>query len=76
MQQVNLHEAKTHLSRLVDDVISKGDEVIICKAGQPLVRLVKFKKTAKKRQPGLLKGKIKISKDFDKLPKEFESYFK
>ena len=73
MKKSNLHEAKTNLSKLVD-MAMKGEEVIICKAGVPMVKIVAFKQP-KKRVPGLLKGKIKIHKDFDKLPKSFLKYF-
>lgn len=74
MKKANLHEAKTHLSKLVD-LAAKGEEVIICKAGQPVARLVAIK-TIKKRKPGQWEGKVKIEKDFDKLPADFAKYFK
>jgi prevent-host-death family protein len=61
---VNIHEAKTHLSRLVDEVC-EGKELILAKAGKPLVKLVPLKKAKSKRKPGFLKGKMKIGKDFD-----------
>lgn len=64
MRQVNIHEAKTHLSRLVDDVAS-GDEIIIAKAGKPVARLVGVTPNRAPRRPGLLKGKIRIADDFD-----------
>lgn len=74
MIKANLHDAKTHLSKLVDAAV-EGEEIIICKAGVPLVRLVALK-TPKERIPGKLKGLIRIEKDFDTLPKEFMEYFK
>jgi prevent-host-death family protein len=61
---VNLHAAKTHLSRLVDEAAA-GQEIVIAKAGTPVARLVMFRKQAKPRKPGLLKGQIRIAKDFD-----------
>jgi prevent-host-death family protein len=61
---VNIHQAKTHLSRLVDEVC-EGKELILAKAGKPLVKLVPLKKARPKRKPGFLKGKIKIGKNFD-----------
>jgi len=61
---INIHEAKTHLSRLVDEVC-KGKELILAKAGKPLVKLVPLKPSKPKRTPGFLKGKIKIAADFD-----------
>jgi prevent-host-death family protein len=64
MQQINIHEAKTHLSRLLENVI-EGDEVVIAKHGKPVARLIPFKTKAKARKPGSLKGKIKMMDDFD-----------
>ncbi len=64
MKKVNIHEAKTHLSRLVEDVAA-GEEVIIAKAGKPVARLVAFEKPAQPRAPGALRGRIKIAEDFD-----------
>lgn len=70
MAVVNIHEAKTHLSRLVDEV-SAGKELVIAKAGKPLARLVPIKPPKPVRKPGFLKGKIRISSDFDEpLPDE------
>lgn len=63
MQTVNIHQAKTHFSKLIDAAMY-GEEIIIAKAGKPVVRLVPFS-AEKTRQFGLLKGKIKIAKDFD-----------
>ncbi len=65
MPQVNLHEAKTHLSRLVE-AAAKGKEIVIAKAGKPMARLVPLRPSARKeRKPGTLKGKIWIAEDFD-----------
>ena len=75
MIQSNLHEAKTHLSRLIEKAL-EGEEVIICKAGKPIVQLIAFKGKRKKRSPGGWEGKVKISADFDKLPNEFMEHFK
>lgn len=60
---VNVHEAKTHLSRLLADV-EKGHEVTIARAGRPIARLVRADPPAK-RQLGLERGQIWISPDFD-----------
>lgn len=59
---VNMHEAKTHFFKLVDAVMH-GQEVIIAMSGKPVAKLVSIKKS--QRRMGVLKGKIKISKDFD-----------
>jgi len=60
---LNLYEAKTQLSALVD-AAAAGAEIVIAKHGKPMAKLVPFK-TAAKRKPGRLKGKIWMSKDFD-----------
>lgn len=60
---VNVHEAKTHLSRLLADV-ENGHEVTIARAGRPIARLVRVDPQAK-RELGLERGKIWISPDFD-----------
>jgi len=58
-----MHEAKSKLSQLVE-AAALGEEVIIAKSGKPIVRLVPFQ-THTKREFGLLKGKVKMSSDFD-----------
>jgi prevent-host-death family protein len=63
MQTVNIHEAKSQLSRLIEAAVS-GEEVIIAKAGTPVVRLVSVG-TKPKLRFGLMKGKIKIADDFN-----------
>ncbi len=75
MKKANLHEAKTHLSKLIDYVI-QGEEVVICKSGTPVAKLIPFQEKKEKRKPGLWKGKVKIEKDFDKLPEDFMRFFK
>lgn len=61
---INIHDAKTHLSRIVDEVAA-GTEVIIAKAGKPLARLSPISAPVKKKKLGLLKGKVKVSDDFN-----------
>lgn len=74
MSIVNIHEAKTHFSKLVDCALN-GDEVIIAKAGKPAVKLVPIP-NKKQRLLGVLKGKVKIGDDFDDLlPDEFLDSF-
>lgn len=74
MRTVNMHEAKTHFSKLVDSVM-KGNEVVIAMAGRPVAKLTPIEKKPKRR-PGALKGKIRIAKDFDApLPEDILSYF-
>jgi len=64
MHTVNIHEAKTNFSKLVDAVM-QGEEIIIAKAGKPAAKLVPITPIKPKRKPGALKGKIKIAKDFN-----------
>ena len=61
---VNIYEAKTHLSKLVDRV-SEGAEVIIAKSGKPKARLVPYVAAPPRRVPGLGKGRWRAGKDFD-----------
>jgi len=64
----NIHEAKTHLSRLVERVAA-GEEVVIAKAGKPVAKLVPYREEAPpQRKPGYWRGKVRIAADFDKLP--------
>ncbi len=64
MRTVNIHAAKTHLSRLVDDA-AQGEEIVIAKAGKPVARLVALTDPRPPRRLGGLRGKIKIPEDFD-----------
>jgi prevent-host-death family protein len=61
---VNLYDAKTQLSKLVDRA-AEGEEIIIAKAGRPMARLVPLQKARATRTFGFLKGKIRIAADFD-----------
>jgi prevent-host-death family protein len=65
MRVVNIHEAKTHLSRLVDEVANRGEEVTIAKAGKPMARLVPINSGKPRRVFGALAGHIRIADDFD-----------
>lgn len=64
MMQVNIHQAKTNLSRLLEQV-SKGEVVIISRAGKPIAKLVSLDNHPPKRTPGGMKGRLWISPDFD-----------
>jgi prevent-host-death family protein len=75
MEITNIHEAKTHLSRLLERV-AKGEEIVIAKAGKPVAKLVPYRESSpSKRKPGAWKGKVWISPDFDKEDKEIEALF-
>ncbi len=64
MVEVNVHEAKTHLSRLLARV-EAGEEVVISRAGRPLARLVSIEASRAARVPGRDRGKGRIASDFD-----------
>ncbi len=61
---VNIHDAKTHFSKLINQVL-KGDEIIVARDGKPLVRLVPYTEETSVRRGGQFKGLIHISDDFD-----------
>ena len=71
MQTFNIHDAKTHLSRLVDQA-AKGDSFVIAKAGRPLVKVIalEVEPAAEKRRIGFLAGQIMVPDDFDSLGAE------
>jgi prevent-host-death family protein len=73
---VNMHEAKTHLSRLIQRV-EAGEEIVIGRSGKPVAKLVPYQEERVQRRPGALKGKIWIADDFDDdLPAEvLESFY-
>jgi prevent-host-death family protein len=71
---LNLYEAKTQLSKLVDRAAA-GEEIVIAKAGKPMARLVPLPQPRKLRQPGFLKGKIWMADDFDEWPEDILASF-
>jgi prevent-host-death family protein len=75
--EVNIHEAKTHFSRLVEKAL-RGEEIIICRAGKPVLRLSPLSAAAGPRTPGLSRGSVVLGEDFDEplteaLLSEFET---
>jgi prevent-host-death family protein len=73
--EVNIHEAKTHLSRLLERV-ALGEEVVIAKAGKPVAKLVPLDEQPRMRVLGSAKGEFTVPDDFnDPLPKEIEDLF-
>jgi prevent-host-death family protein len=74
MQLVNVHQAKTQLSKLLDQV-EAGEEVVIARHGKPIAKLSALEKDLSPRQPGALKGKIWISDNFDEFDAELEEMF-
>jgi prevent-host-death family protein len=71
---VNIHEAKTHFSKLVSRA-ENGEEIVISRAGKPVVKLVAYQEKKQPRKPGALKGKIWMAPDFDEYDKEIEKLF-
>ena len=68
MRQVNMHDAKTHLSRLVEEAAA-GEPFVICKAGRPMVRVTPLddQAMAPRRRLGLLQGQCQVPDDFDQM---------
>jgi prevent-host-death family protein len=64
MATFNIHEAKTHLSRLIER-LAAGEEIVIAKAGKPVAKLVPFTENKEPRKPGAWKGKIWLAPDWD-----------
>jgi prevent-host-death family protein len=73
-KQVNIYEAKSQLSRLVDEV-EAGGEVVIARAGKPVARLVPLQRSPLRRTPGAWKGKVWMAPDFDETDEELIDLF-
>ena len=75
METVNIYDAKTRLSQLVDRAAS-GEDVVVCRNGKPLVRITRLEASKRRVKFGVLKGKLTISADFDApLPDEVPAGF-
>lgn len=74
MKQVNMHEAKSQLSRL-GELAWKGEKIVIAKAGKPYLDLIPHKEEKLPRKPGRLKGQIRLSPDFDQTPADIIDSF-
>ena len=73
--EVNIHQAKTHLSRLLQRV-ANGEEIIIARAGEPIARLVRIQPERKIRPLGMDRGSVEVAEDFDApLPAELMAQF-
>lgn len=68
-----IHDAKTHLSRYLQEVLA-GHEVIVMKSDTPVAKIVPYSAATGTRKPGLLKGKVKIEPGFDALPDGFDVF--
>jgi prevent-host-death family protein len=74
-EPVNVYEAKTQLSKLINRALA-GEDVVIARAGTPLVRLVPVQSQATRRIPGSARGQIWMADDFDDLPEEIAAAFR
>ncbi|SFD81397.1 type II toxin-antitoxin system Phd/YefM family antitoxin [Streptomyces aidingensis] len=73
-RQYNVHEAKTHFSRILEQVAT-GEEIIISKAGEPVAKVVPLRRTVRRTGRGSLSGQIEIMEDFDDLPDDLADAF-
>ena len=71
---VNVHEAKTHLSRLLERV-EAGERIVLGRNGRPVARLVPYVADREPREPGALRGRIRIADDFDQTPADLIEAF-
>ncbi len=71
---VNVHAAKTELSRLVARAAA-GEDIVIAKAGEPVARLVAYEGRKEPRRPGSMKGKIWMADDWDETPQSLIDAF-
>jgi prevent-host-death family protein len=74
-ESVNVYQAKTHLSQLLDRAAA-GEEIVIARAGRPIARLVALAEPSSRRVPGAWRGKVTMAADFDELPDEFAAAFR
>lgn len=74
MKQVNIHEAKTQLSRLLEEV-EGGERIVIARAGEPIAVLTSYKTAIRRRRLGLFAGEATIHADFDELPADIAAAF-
>ena len=74
MGTVNIHEAKTNLSRLIERV-EAGQKILIARAGKPVAMLVPIAAERKRRRLGLCAGQVEIGEDFDDLPADIAAAF-
>lgn len=73
--QVNVYEAKTHLSALLERVAA-GEEIVIARAGKPVARLMPLEERVGRRRFGAWRGRVWLAPDFDELPEDLERAFR
>lgn len=74
MKQVNIHEAKTQLSKLLEEV-EGGERIVIARAGEPVAVLAPYKAVVRRRRLGLFAGEATMHADFDELPADIAAAF-
>jgi prevent-host-death family protein len=74
MRQVNIHEAKTQLSRLLEEV-EAGERIVIARAGEPVAVLCPYRAVIRRRRLGLFAGQARLRQDFDELPPDITAAF-
>jgi len=74
MKMINIQQAKTHLSRIVE-AVGAGEDIVLAKAGKPLVRLIPFQETKQTRELGLLAGQVVETADCWETDEELEALF-
>lgn len=74
VRTVNVHEAKTHLSRLLE-AVENGEDIVIARAGRPVARLVPAAAAGRPRVPGAWRDRVVIADDFDEMPETLLAAF-
>lgn len=74
MRRVNVHEAKSQLSKLLEEV-EGGERVVIARAGEPVAMMIPYKVAVRRRRLGLFEGQAKMRADFDELPSDIAAAF-
>ncbi len=72
MEMLNISEAKTKLSSVIERVVSLGEEFLIGKAGKPVAKIIRYEPARKNKRLGLFAGKIRIPKDFEQWPEDLQ----
>lgn len=75
MKIINIYNAKSQFSSLIEQVVSKGTEIIIGKAGKAVAKIVPYAPVKTKRKLGSMKDKIRIAADFDEWPEDIAAAF-
>lgn len=74
MQFINIHDAKTNLSKYLETLTTTHEPIVICKNGKPIAQLIEYDQP-QHRKLGLWSGQVSISDDFNELPDQLKGYF-